>query len=378
MVDASDAVPFCEATKGLEQRWGGVPVRGAQLGVVAPLGSFNTTLPDGPDEISVTTASSDQSVDGVVSAVSEVDISGHEGRSTRGCMGSEVVSDSSRSAGDWTCPSSLDTQARSAPQQQCVTTSGANIDSSPCPDRTETITTPSDSHVTKVQANGATVPLLKWATERQWELSQKLLHVLMEAVRVRVQLQASRCHHCLAQDLHENCESETVLDAVSSINVSDTPPMTKSTLISGSFVPIDSDSSQSDSTPLSTEQLQGDGNHGNHPHDNTGGYTGVAKATDPTKSIASRCIPSVHQPTLPRETNYVTNQFYSHCNSYQDVHCSHGNSDQDVHHGHDNSDQDVQCGYGNSDQAIHCGHARVAVLFSGGIDSLVLAALADR
>ena len=321
VVDVADAVPVSGDTCLQDQDWGGVPMRWAQLGIIAPLGVFNTTLPGSLDEMSTGVAHSDHRGE-------EVDMTGH------GCRwGGEgdVVSDHSRCPGDGT-------------------RSRVDTDSSVCQGRTETITASSasnsDSHVGRETPEGASVSLLKCATERQLGLSQKLLDVLSEAVRVRVQLQASRCHQCLAQDLREDRESDVALDRIS-LNTTDTSPDTSPTAetceLSNSAVSTHNSASNSDNTAhQTTEHLHDNRIRGNHCHDNTDGHCCVAMAT-----IASSCI---HQ--SPREMNKTTGEF-----------CNHGNGPQDIPHSHDD---------------IHCGHARVAVLFSGGIDSLVIAALADR
>ena len=329
VVEVADAVPFSGDTCLQDQDWGGVPVRWAQLGIVAPLGVFNTTLPGSLDKTSADSGHRGE----------DVDMSGHDCR-----WGGEgdMVSDRSRCLGDGTRSSirtlSPDPQAQSNVKACCV-----DNHSSACHDRTETITASSasnsDSHVGKETPEGAFMSLSKCATERQLGLSRKLLDVLSEAVRVRVQLQASRCHQCLARDLREDRESEAALDRVS-LNTTDTSPTAETREISNSAV--STFHSGSNTAHQTTEHSHDNRNHGNHCHDNTDGYRRVAMAR-----IASSCI---HR--SPREMNKTTGEF-----------CNHGNGPQDIARSHDDS---------------HCGHARVAVLFSGGIDSLVIAALTDR
>ncbi|KAK2194122.1 hypothetical protein NP493_2g09055 [Ridgeia piscesae] len=266
VVDVADAVPVSGDTCLQDQDWGGVPMRWAQVGIIAPLGVFNTTLPGSLDEMSTGVAHSDHRGE-------EVDMTGH------GCRwGGEgdVVSDHSRCPGDGT-------------------RSRVDTDSSVCQGRTETITASSasnsDSHVGREAPEGASVSLLKCATERQLGLSQKLLDVLSEAVRVRVQLQASRCHQCLAQDLREDRESDVALDRIS-LNTTDTSPDTSPAAetceLSNSAVSTHNSASNSDNTAHQTTV---------HLHDNPFEKQPPKEGTQ--KRPKNRSVLSSHQFDVP-------------------------------------------------------------------------------
>ena len=86
VVAARDDAALCDAAGTMEQAWGGVTLRRAQLGVVAPLGFFNTDLPCG---IGTTSTSVDQSVDDTVTGSCT---NGLEGRLREGCvLGDELT-----------------------------------------------------------------------------------------------------------------------------------------------------------------------------------------------------------------------------------------------------------------------------------------------
>ena len=373
VVPTADATTLCDAASALEQAWGGVTVRRAQLGVVAPLGFFNTAL---PCVIDATTTSCDQSVEDVATGLR---VDGLGGRLPEGCtVGDEltrlciVTSHQARarsatshdthvpsvsrdthasvvshdthvppvshdthaavvshdthvpSMSHDTCAPAVSHEMRAPPVSQTVTTSCTNTDHT-----TNTIApaVPSTAGhvVTTNPMEGAASSLTKWATQRQWELSKKLLDFLSEAVRLRVQLQASRCHQCLSQVL---CEGRESGDRPNGLSFVDAPVAVRA----GTSVSMHGDDSPANSIAVSRE---GD-NHGSHHHGNVDDYP-VGETTED--------LTLHHTSSVPRQTD-------------------------------NGSDQSRRPDSNRPE--VRCRHARVSVLFSGGIDSLVLAALADR
>ena len=183
--------------------------------------------------------------------------------------------------------------------------------------------------VTTNPTEDAAASLMKWATQRQWELSEKLLDFLSEAVRLRVRLQASRCHRCLTQELCKGREGGDPVNGVSFVDA----PVASCAVSSDTSVSTHGDDSRANSIAVPGE---GDnrGNIDDYPVDDT--------TEDPTLHRTS----FAHRPPLPGETP-------------------------------DNRTHQYRCLDANRPD-VQCRHARVSVLFSGGIDSLVIAALADR
>ena len=330
VVVAADDATLCDAASALEQAWGGVTVRRSKLGVVAPLGIFNTALPCG---IGITPKSTGQSVDdaGTGSCANRL-----ESRLGEECVIGDEITGSciltsqethARSTSHDVHGPVVSCGTRAPSMTQTAMTSCINTD------RHDTTVAPSVSssagYLTTNPTEGAASSLMKWATQRQWELSEKLLNFLSEAVRLRVQLQASRCHRCLTQELCKGREGGDRPNGLSFVDA----PVASCAVSSDTSVSTHGDDSRANSFAV-----PGDGdNHGNiddYPIDDT--------TEDPTLHRTS----FAHRPALPGETP-DTRTHQSRCL--------------------DANRPDVQCR-----------HARVSVLFSGGIDSLVIAALADR
>ncbi len=239
---------------------------------------------------------------------------------------------------------------------------------------------------------------LKLATEEQLELSDQLLSVLGEAVRVRVTAQAPVCGKCIARTIskHKLHTSHCVLPTHDQQNTLESVVSTKGT--------IRSSAGHTERIVQSIEnlQLRSDSVETAHVIPEHGVYACdeaahmipelsgpsydeaahmIPDLSSPARDEAAHVIPDLSGPARDEAAHMIPDLSGPARDEAMHVIPEHsGHACDEAAHviaGHCSPACD-EAAPTISDHAPHCGHARVAVLYSGGIDSLVLAALADR
>lgn len=231
--------------------------------------------------------------------------------------------------------------------------------------------------------------LMRWASREQLRLADELVRVLGEAVRVRVECQSHYCSRCITAFL--DSASDSALDPASStkqrsLNCVDVLDLGQSDL--QRFLRSEETLEQANGRVLRAASFEGcvDGFHG---CDSSASIDGETKV----ENFCNIC------------------RRYNCCRDACDDSRLKCTTDSE---GKDNLCVDCRCGYGwrnpfckdsrriesctcvlsdrtgsvalldarsdvfGADDSSVCPHAKVAVLFSGGVDSLVIAALADK